>query len=211
MPEALLRRSALAHLEPTETTARAPAHGIALREKPLPALLNLRLDPRETGATERVQTALGLALPEMGRSSSEGGHVAYRLGPDEFWIAAEGTSAEVESRLRSALEGLHAAVTEIGEGWAQIEVSGRQARALMAKGCPLDFHPRVFLAGEVKQSLIAKADCVYRLVADEDSGGPVFELTVRRSFADYVWRWLHDAAGEYGVSVVGASPRSPSS
>lgn len=201
MPEAVLRRSALAHLQPTQAAPGAPAPDIALREKPLPALVNLRLDPRETGAANRIETALGLALPAMGQSASGGGHVAYRLGPDEFWIATEGAAAELEAKLREALEGVHAAVTEIGEGWAKIEVCGPRARDLLAKGCPLDFHPRVFLAGEVKQSLMAKADCVYRLVADEAAGEAVFELTVRRSFADYAWRWLYDAAGEYGASV----------
>ena len=32
-----------------------------------------------------------------------------------------------------------------------------------------------------------------------DDTGPVFEMVVRRSFADYVVRWLQHAATEYGV------------
>jgi sarcosine oxidase subunit gamma len=202
VPDQTLRASALAHLQTAPAARRDPAHGVALREKPLPALIDLRLDPREVAPAARVQDALGLELPEMGRAAVAGGIVAYRLGPDEGWIASDGPAAELEAKLREALgPEVHAAVTEIGEGWAQIEVSGPRARDLLAKGCPLDFHPSGFAVGEVKQSLMAKADCVYRLVADGDDG-PVFELTVRRSFADYAWRWLHDAAGEYGVSVV---------
>jgi sarcosine oxidase subunit gamma len=173
-----------------------------MRDLGSPALLNLRLDPSQRAAVEAVGAALGLTLPEMGRAAVAGGTVAYRLGPDEWWIATDGPAADLEARLRAALGEVHAAVTEIGEGWSQIEVSGPCARDLLAKGCPLDFHPRRFAAGEVKQSLMSKADCVYRLVTDEDGGGPLFELTVRRSFADYVWRWLAAAAREYGLTVL---------
>lgn len=30
---------------------------------------------------------------------------------------------------------------------------------------------------------------------------PNFEIYVRSSFAEYLWRWIEDAAGEYGVAV----------
>jgi len=33
------------------------------------------------------------------------------------------------------------------------------------------------------------------------SDAPAYELYVLRSFADYLWRWLEDAAREYGVAV----------
>ena len=32
--------------------------------------------------------------------------------------------------------------------------------------------------------------------------GPVFEVYVLRSFAEYLWAWLEDAGREYGVSVI---------
>ncbi len=38
----------------------------------------------------------------------------------------------------------------------------------------------------------------HKFVADS----PSFELTVRRSFADYTALWLQDAALEYGCAVV---------
>lgn len=203
MPDASTRLSALAHLglAAHAVPQRAPAHGIALSEGGPLALANLRLDPADAAAVAAAGRALGLELPEMGRSAAAGATVALRLGPDEWWIERAADAQALEDVLRAALGGAHAAVTQIGEGWARILVEGPAARALLAKACPLDFHPRAFAAGEVKQSLLAKADCVYRL-ADE-TVDPRFELTVRRSFADYAWRWLHDAAREYGVSVVG--------
>jgi sarcosine oxidase gamma subunit len=34
---------------------------------------------------------------------------------------------------------------------------------------------------------------------------PTFDIYVARSFAEYLWAWLEDAGGEYGVAV--AIPR----
>ncbi len=212
-----LRLGAFAHLglDAHAGAGRDAAHGIALRALPVPALVDLRLDPNERAAVEGVGRALALALPPPGASAAAPGTLAYRLGPDEWWLRSDGLAAELAAKLRAALGETHAAVTEIGEGWAQIEVAGPQARALLAKGCPLDFHPRAFPPGAVRQSLLSKADAVYRLVSAEAeaeaegetatgtaAAGPVFEVTLRRSFADYGWRWLYDAAREYGVSVL---------
>ena len=45
------------------------------------------------------------------------------------------------------------------------------------------------------------------LFADESAAqagaeGPVFDIYVLRSFAEYLWAWLEDAAQEYGVTVL---------
>ncbi|WP_162906767.1 sarcosine oxidase subunit gamma [Algihabitans albus] len=205
MPEDYLRLSALASLglAARSVADRAPEQGIALRELPLPGLLSLRFSPTDKAVAQAASNTLNLKLPEMGGVSLNGSVALYRLGPDEWWIKTNGPAMALEEKLRAAFGGGHTAVIEIGEGWTQIEASGPQARALLAKGCPLDFHPRAFRAGEVRQSLLSKADAVYRLVSDEQSEAElVFEITVRRSFADYAWRWLADAAAEYGLAVL---------
>ena len=70
-------------------------------------------------------------------------------------------------------------------------------RELLAKGCPLDLHPRAFDVGQCAQSHLAKAPILIRQLDRE----PSFEIVVRRSFADYFWLWLEDAAAEYGLAV----------
>ncbi len=72
-----------------------------------------------------------------------------------------------------------------------------RVRELLAKGCPLDLHPRVFDVGQCAQSHLAKAPILIRQLDRE----PAFEIVVRRSFADYLWVWLEDAAAEYGFEV----------
>ena len=82
-------------------------------------------------------------------------------------------------------------------------MAGPRARDLLAKGCPLDLHPGAFAPGRCAQGHVAKAQATLHMTAgDEDEGGPVFDLYVLRSFAEYLWRWLEDAGREYGVRVV---------
>jgi len=113
--------------------------------------------------------------------------------------AAPGAEAQLAAKLRAALDGQHAAITEVGESLCCIAVAGPRARDLIAKGCPLDLHPRAF--GGVRhcaQSHLAKAAVTLHQVGEQ----PAYDLYVRRSFSDYLWRWLEDAAREYGVAVV---------
>jgi sarcosine oxidase subunit gamma len=107
--------------------------------------------------------------------------------------------------LREGLAGLRAAVTEVGESRCCILVSGPRAGDLLAKGCPVDLHPKAFGgAGRSAQTLLAKATVFVHQTADNETAGPSFEVYTTRSFADYLWSWLEDAAQEYGVAIHGA-------
>jgi sarcosine oxidase, subunit gamma len=95
----------------------------------------------------------------------------------------------VAAALRRAVSEGFAGVVELGSGQTVIEIAGPRAREVIAKGCPLDLHPRMFGPGSCAQSRLARALVT---IAQVD-GTPTFELIVRRSFADYVWRFLTDA------------------
>ena len=78
-----------------------------------------------------------------------------------------------------------------------IRLAGAHARDTLAKGCPVDMHPRVFGPGQCAQTILARADMTIHQTADD-----TYDIIVRRSFAEYVWTWLEDAAREYGIRVV---------
>jgi len=81
-------------------------------------------------------------------------------------------------------------VIELGSGQNRDRDVGSAGRARSsAKGCPLDLHPRVFEPGCCAQSRLART--LVTIVQIDAS--PRYELIVRRSFADYLWQWLHDA------------------
>ena len=69
------------------------------------------------------------------------------------------------------------------------------AAALLAKGCTLDFHPRVFSAGQCAQSGLAKTSVLIAMVDDR----PTFDVIVRRSFAEYLALWLQHSGAEFGI------------
>ena len=88
---------------------------------------------------------------------------------------------------------MHAAITDVTDGRVAFRVAGPSARDVLAKGCPLDLHPRAFPPGRCAQSLLAKASVLIHLVDDGPERGPSFDVYVARSFADYLWTWLEDA------------------
>lgn len=159
--------------------------------------VNLRGDAADAAFTSAVQDALGQSLPAEPNTTSAGAHRVYWLGPDEWLIASEHSQvAELIGRLERATRSLHASVTDVSGGQTVIRLSGPCARDVLAKGCTLDLHPDVFKTDDCAQSGLAKAAV---LIACIDPA-PVFDIVVRRSFADYLCRWLSRAADEFGVA-----------
>lgn len=203
MAEDYLRQSPLAHLglEGRAQAGRGSA-GVALAERPFPAIVGLRGKPAEIAAA--FEKGFGFALPlEANSSAGKGRTTALWLGPDEWWIVAQADAARTRDKLAKALGSLTAAVTDVSESRTCLRVSGPRARDLLSKGCPLDLHPRLFDAGACAQSVLAKTGVtLHQTAGDAARGGPSFDLYVVRSFADYLWRWLEDAAQEYGLVVL---------
>jgi sarcosine oxidase subunit gamma len=200
MVEPYLRQSALAHRGLSRAAGEAMSGaGITLSERPFRAMLNLRGDPGDAGFLSAVRAAAGLELPLEPNATRRAGSVtALWLGPDEWLITAPADEQRVlVPALRASLGERHAAVVDLTESRTVIAVSGAHARDLLAKGCTLDLHPRAFPVGACAQTGLARAGVVLHLV-DET---PTFEITILRSFADYMWVWLADAAQEYGVAL----------
>lgn len=88
-----------------------------------------------------------------------------------------------------ATAGQHCAVVAVGDGHTTLGLQGPGAATLLARGCPLDLHPRAFAAGAMAQTHIAKANATVLCMQP----GEHFQIIVRRSFADYLFRWLCEA------------------
>lgn len=209
MAERYLRQSPLAHLGlDGRAQATRGAAGVALAERPFPAIVNLRGARADQGFFDAFQAAAGYALPvEANTVAGSDKTTALWLGPDEWWIVGSGPEPETGPRiaetLREALAGQVSAVTDVSHSRTRIRIAGPRAREVLQKGCPLDLHPREFGAGRCTQSHVSKTTVVLHRVADATAAdGPAFDIYVLRSFADYLWRWLEDAAREYGVAVV---------
>ena len=200
MPEAMLRQSPLAGLGLLgRGQAERGTAEVAMAERPFPGILDLRGDPKAAGFMAAAQKALGFALPTDGGTTAGGPERrALWLGPNEWWIVTPQVDAALAAALRETLVDEHAAVTEIGDSRTCIRVSGPRATDLIAKGCPLDLHTRSFSTGRCAQTVLAKSDVTLQRIDDE----PSYDLFVLCSFADYLWRWLEDAAQEYGLAIL---------
>ena len=209
MGDSFLRHSPLAHLGLAARATEAVAEfevGVLMGERPYRGLVNLRGPAGDKTFDEAVQKALGVALPsEPNSTTGQDDLRVFWLGPDEWWVVTPGDGPAMADKLRAALAGQKAAVTDVSESRTCIHISGARARDLLAKGCPLDLHPRVFSTGRCAQSLCAKAMITLHQVADDSDdttgSGPAYDVYVLNSFAEYLWLWLEDAAREYGLRV----------
>ena len=113
-------------------------------------------------------------------------------GPEEWLVIGqeEGTSG-LRVALRQAVPEAEGTVVDVSSGFTLLSLAGRRARDLIAAGCAIDVHPRVFGPGRCAQTVYARTG-VTLLQRDET---PRFEMMVRRSYAGWLWRWMETSAG----------------
>jgi sarcosine oxidase, subunit gamma len=192
------RRSPLADAAPRLAAVTRSSRGaLRLAELPFLAQVSVRLDAKSPAA-DAVGLTLGLQLPLEPDTVVHAGEVtAVWLGPDEWLVVGRpGTEQDLESRIRTAAGDAPGAVavTDVSAQRTTLLVGGPRARDLLAHGCALDLHPRVFGPGRCAQTTLARTQVV--LVAREETRAG-FWVLVRSSFAGYLADWLLDAAAEH--------------
>jgi sarcosine oxidase, subunit gamma len=183
------------------------------------AVLNLRAAPGTTSLAEAVQRGPGLPLPDavFGSAADATGRArALWIGPGDWLIVCgEAERALVATQLMAALDGQSGALTDVGHGWAGINLRGRAATAVLASGCGLDLDPRVFRPGHCAMTGFGKLRVVIErrpdstCGADGEAPGQSYDVLVARSFAASLWHMLLDAAHEHGYRVTPPAAGSP--
>ncbi|WP_438764886.1 sarcosine oxidase subunit gamma [Kushneria sp. TE3] len=173
--------------------------GVTLSEKPFMGHLILR-----GGAIvidEAVRDVMDLALPARPHalvSDDSGERSIQWLSPDEWLVIVPGGEEfELEQKLRQSLGQSHFSIVNVSGGQTVMSLKGNRAREVLMKSISYDVHPQAFPVGKGVSTVFAKATIILR--RPEENG---WELIIRRSFADYCYRWLLDASKEYGVRVV---------
>lgn len=197
MAESYLRQHALSHHAPEARAVAAAGRDGGVRLWLEPASVQLCLRGDANGALARaVRSEFELSLPAAGTVSMAGSRRILWLGPDE-WLAVctEADAGTLVTALEQALAGAHALVSDVSHGRCILGLSGPDARHVLMKGCSLDLDSVAFAAGRCAQSALARAHMLLFQVSD----APCYHLHIHRSFADYVYCWLEDAAAEYGL------------
>jgi len=197
-------------LEPLQRTAlagaRVPTATRAISEQALLAgwrtglaIVNLRGNSDDPAFRAAVSRALQLELPVQPCSSvADAVHRLVWVGPDDwFVIGPKGHAAAIEAQLRTELAGLHHAVIDVSGGYTVLHLSGTPVREVLAQGCPLDLHPRVFGPGSSAGSLFFKT-AIWLWQTD---AAPIYEVLVRSSFRGYFWLMLERSTQECGLVI----------
>ncbi len=188
MPDLFQQQSPLVQIDLGDVKGNAPE----ISETQFLGYLNIRGRSNNTAFLAALLKVIGCEPPiEANTMVESGNYRIYWLGPDEWLlITPTGRQGQVQAQLRKALDGVFSAVVDNSSGLTLVEVTGENAGLLLATGCPLDLHSRVFKPGQCAQTRLAKAGMTITPMNDESG----FEIIIRRSFADYLLLWLQDAA-----------------
>jgi sarcosine oxidase, subunit gamma len=183
----------MAKATPAAMTARRdPAHGgetfeakgVTLAVLPGAERISLRAPATSVSALSK---ALGVALPLRPKSSaSRGGRTAMWLGPDEWFVVDEAAKDPLADL--GGVPALHSAVG-ISHRNVAISVTGPAAAATINAGCPQDLSLKAFRVGAASRSVLGKVEIVLLRTAED-----AFRVECWRSFSDYVWTFLTEAA-----------------
>lgn len=122
-------------------------------------------------------------------------HVLWS-GPEQYFVQSSSKSESVlYTELNKKLEGL-ASITDQSHGRVTIRISGPKARAVLAKGTPIDLYADEFALG--KSALTQMAHVGVHLTR---TGKDEFTLSVFRGFSESFWEWLTSQAAEFGYQV----------
>lgn len=160
-------------------------------------LINLRGNAEDAAFRTAASRALGLELP-LKSCTSVANTISRAVwaGPDDWFVIGPKGHADAQAaQLRAAMVGTHHAVTDVSSGYTVLHLSGAPVRDVLAQGCPLDLHPRVFTPGSCAGSHYFRAS-IWLWQTDE---APTYEVLVRRSFMGYFWLMLERSTQECGL------------
>lgn len=171
------------------------SQGVWAHEIPLLGYINLRCNPQNTAFEAAVKAAIGVAIPTQPCTMEYAawGSILW-LAPDEWLIVCDRAQrAELQAKLEAALSAIHAQVVDNSGGFTSVVVQGRHADDVLQHCTVYDLHK--LSANKVVGSTFGKAS-VFLHRADEG-----YCLIFRRSFADYIWRYLERSALPYGFGI----------
>jgi sarcosine oxidase subunit gamma len=148
---------------------------------------------KEDALRDAIRAGYGADLP-TGTGRVEGNDIAFVwAGPGQWLAIAErGAGRDLEVELKGKLAGI-ASVVDQSDGRVVVRLSGPLARNVLAKGVPIDLHPRAFKPGSVA---ITHASHIGIILWQLDET-PTYEAAMFRSYADSFAHWLFESAAEY--------------
>lgn len=169
--------------QPLDGRVAAHAH-VAVTPAPEASRLSLRARPDAVAALSK---ALGIDLPSKPKTSAtKGTRTAFWLGPDE-WLVIDEAGKDIMGEL-AKVKSLFSSV-DVSQRNTAILVSGANAQATIASGCPQNLSDKAFPVGAVSRTLIGKSEVIIHRVKPQ-----VYRVECWRSFSDYVFTFISESA-----------------
>ena len=160
----------------------AAAGGIAVRRADDVRLRRLR--GRDAAALARAASGLGVELPDAPNRARGTGIRSVWMGPGDYLV--------IGGERDGAIDGVH--IADVTDAHVRFAATGTRAADLLAKGCPLDLHPRVFGPDHCAQTILAQVPALIEAVPDG------FAVTADISLSHYLEAWFSDAMIEFGLA-----------
>ena len=171
------------------------ANGVNLSSTEFVGKLNFRCNPENNTILNKVKDITGINLPL--KAGEVFGNNEYRiqwLGPNEWIIqCADDEKDGLIDNIRLQLSGEHYSITDISDYYLTIRLSGKNSNEVLSKGTSLDLKTYICNKDMCAQTYIAKAT----VLIDRLSNEPMYDISVRWSYAEYLWEWLIDASYEF--------------
>ncbi len=170
---------------------------IKITEKPFWSHFILRGLLSDSAFTEAVKTILNVELPATANTVIEkDGLSVLWMSPDQWLLLTDSEDMHAKvAMLSGALEDVFASINDVSGGQTIINIQGDKVLEVMNKGTTFDVHPSVFGSGQCAQTVFAKMNVL--IYPKQEDNHAEFDLIVRRSFADFLGRWLINACIEY--------------
>ena len=161
-------------------------------EQAMKGKINLRGQHGSPAFAAAIEAALRTRRPETANTIMPFlGGLIFWLGPDEWLVHCElGETDKHIQALRTAFNkepqlAQASAVTDVSDYSSCIDISGPQARQLIASACPFDTRPEHFKPGQCAQTRFGHASVLLWPIKLDHYG-----LQVRWSYARYVFDYL---------------------
>jgi len=140
-----------------------------------------------------IRAAYGASLPQ-GATRVEAKDIVFMWAGPDLWLAVaeRGEDRDLAAELEGVLAGV-ASVVDQSDGRVVVRISGSRARDVLAKGVPIDLHPRAFKPGDVAITHASHTGIILWQVDD----APTYECAMFRSYADSFAHWLFESAAEF--------------
>lgn len=156
--------------------------------------INLRVNEIDSDLRNKISDFLGYELPFNNKVSGDNKTRTLWLGPNEYLILCEDNEKfNIINDLRSNLGSDFFAITDVSDYYLTMRLSGQNAIDVLSKSCSLDFKLNVSEKDTCAQTYINKATVLIDRLSEEN----IFDISVRWSFAEYLWEWLSDSCREY--------------